>query len=346
VIVRLGAAALIAALTGALLATSPRAAAAPIGDYRHDYLLPDERDAPIRVYGFLGGSWISEKDRSRGTAWRADFTDRASSGLWIAGTLGGRLTYFAEGAYFYEREEASLSQARADLRLLGEILHVRGGRFFFPFGVEARMASPRASPFILRPHPRSGPSQGGGVFGELWDGALNYSAAIAEDFPSGLADTIFTLLPGTTDEAIGGRIALSPLPGIEIGGSYAEEDGTFPSVIRGVDFSARGGPVFLVAEWGRLRRDERGSSRQADLAYGRIGHRIVEFSRHFEAIELLAGADYLDPDKERSRDRTLEYSGGVSISPFRWMTLKLEYHLVDREEVQADRILAETLFLW
>ncbi|MFH1679388.1 MAG: hypothetical protein ABIH26_01945 [Candidatus Eisenbacteria bacterium] len=336
-----------------LLGTAAESSAFPVGDFRHDYLLPDERESFFHLYGFAGGSWVfGESDGPEGSDWKADITERAASGVWAAGALFGRLGYFAEGTYVYDAKELALGQARADLRLIGRALSVRGGRFLFPFGIEARSAPHRVNPFILRPLLRSAPAQGAAVLGELGGGVLNCAAAVSGGFPASLADTLFGAASGRNEQAAGGRVGLSPKPGIEIGGSFVEEGGRARARLLGVDFSVEGGPLYLAAEWGRLRREGEGEGegeggdRSADLAYARFAYRVIEYSDHFDAVEVLAGAELIDPDKERSGDRRVDYTGGILVSPRSWVVLKAEYRTIDREGDRTGRVLAEALLIW
>jgi hypothetical protein len=335
------------ALLFLLLASCP-AGAAPsrIGDFRHDYLYPEERRSPVNLFGFFGASWAAAENGGGSEGWTTGLTERAASGIWLAGSTPGRISYFAEAGFAYDAGEVYLGQARADLRVIRRYLSVRAGRFLFPFGVEARGAPHRVSRFILRPLPRSGPQQGVGVLGEVLGGRVNYSGSLANAFPSALADTLFGPSAGGAGEALGGRIGVSPGPGLEIGASYAEQGGASSASIRGLDFSARQGPILLTAEWARLRRSGGSPGRSADLAYGRLSHRIVEFGEHLDAVEILLGAEYIDPDKSVSGDRELEYLGGVSVSPRAWATVKAEYHARDREGDRRSRIVAEGLLLW
>jgi hypothetical protein len=317
-----------------------------LGDFRHEYLNPEERRNPVNLYGFFGASWAAEEEGGGDEGWTTGLTERAASGIWLAGSTLGRISYFAEAGFAYDEGEAYVGQARADLRVFRKHLSVRAGRFLFPFGVEARGAPHRVSRFILRPLLRSGPEQGAGVLGEFLGGRVNCFASFANAFPSALADTLFGPVAGGADEALGGRIGVSPGPGLEIGASYAEQGGASSATIRGFDFSAREGPILLTAEWARLRRSGESPERSADLAYGRLSHRIVEFGEHFDAVEVLLGAEYLDRDGRVSGDRRLEYLGGVSVSPREWGTVKAEYHVLDLEGARRSRIVAEGLLFW
>lgn len=323
----------------------------PWGDYRHDDLLPEEKESLLRIGGFFGMIYAAEEalQGSGETGWSGRIPDRAASGLWIAGSTGERIEYFAEGAYHYETERLESGPARVDLRLVGDMGFLRGGRFHFPFGLEPRGSSPRVNHFIERPRIRSSPKGGAAVYGELFKGVLNWHGAVTEGFPAALADSITGPSPDSREgTARGGRFGLSPSPGLEIGFSYAEEGGgEVGTILRGGDFSVRNGPLLLQAEWARLRRwDGSGGERTADAAYGRLGHRIIEFSERFEAVEILLGVEYLDPDREVSGDRTLEYAGGISLTPRSWLVIKGIYQVRDAEGARSDRGLAEFLLFW
>jgi hypothetical protein len=329
-----------------LLVSAVPALASGVWSYRHEVLLPEEQNARLRIYGFAGASGVLEKKpEGEGSGWRASLTERAASGVWATGTLVDRFTYFAEGLAFYDPGKLALGQARADLHILPRALSLRAGRFLFPFGIEARGAPHRVNRFVLRPLLRSGPNQGVALFGDLGGGAVNVAGGISEGFPAALADTLLGAVDGTNREAVGGRVGLSPMPGVEIGGSYAEEDGDARAQLLGIDFSVSGGPLFLATEWGRLRRD--GEEETAiDLAYGRLAYRIVEYSDHFDAIEILGGADLVDPRENPSGERRIDYLGGILVSPRSWIVLKAEYRSVDREGDRSGRILAEALLVW
>ncbi|MBM3320181.1 MAG: hypothetical protein FJY73_05830 [Candidatus Eisenbacteria bacterium] len=321
------------------------ALASGVWNYRHEVFFPEEERDRLRLYGFAGASGVLErKPEGEGSGWRTRFTERAASGIWAAGTLFDRLAYFAEGLAFYDPAKLALGQARADLRVHPRALSLRAGRFLFPFGIEARGAPHRVNRFVLRPPLRSGPNEGIALFGDLVGGALNVAAGILEGFPAALADTLLGPLGGTSGEAVGGRVGLSPTPGVEIGGSYAEEDGAARARILGLDFSVSGGPLFLAAEWGRLRRD--GEEEAAiDLAYGRLAYRIVEYSERFDAIEILGGADLIDPSENPSGERRVDILGGILVSPRSWIVLKAEYRSADREGDREGSFFAEALLV-
>ncbi|MFH1279655.1 MAG: hypothetical protein ABIK65_14905 [Candidatus Eisenbacteria bacterium] len=347
-----GRGALLFAVSWALSGVLPGlAAASPSwGDYRHEYLLPEQRDSLFRLYGFAGVSFAAEEafPGDGGSGWSSGVPDRSASGLWVAGSAGERIGYFAEGAYYYEANRLEAGPARIDIRLHGEGLHLRGGRFHFPFGLEPRSAPPRINHFIERPRIRSAPKAGVGAYGEIFEGVLNWYGGVTEGFPAEWADSVTGRRPGARDgEAWGGRLGLSPGPGLELGFSYAEEEGGgFGTILRGADFSVRNGPLLLQAEWARLRRWDGGAGEKADVAYGRLGHRIVEYSERFEAIEVLLGVDYLDPDREVSGDRIVEYLGGISVAPRSSVIFKGIYRVRYVEGARSNRALVEFLIFW
>ena len=63
-------------------------------------------------------------------------------------------------------------------------------------------------------------------------------------------------------------------------------------------------------------------------------------------MELLAGFDYLDPERGVSGDRALDLIGGLILSPRESVSLKMEYRLHDQNDRRHDQFLAEILLFW
>lgn len=346
---------LLTLLPATLLFTPCADAAATWGDYAHRVLLPEERSGPVRLYRLLSlGGRSTERQDSGGR--RTDWTDRSAAGIWAAGSLGGRVEYFAEGLFLIEKERFEAGPARIDIAVAGRALSIRAGRFRFPFGIEARGAPHPVNRTITRPRFRSRPESAGGLFGEIGEGALNYyialSSAPGSGFAGGLADSVLGVPPPGGEEdygdrVSGGRIGLSPRRGLEFGASIARQGGgDRDHSVGGFDFSLQSGPLLLTAEWGRVRRGSGGTAEEGDIAYGRLSHRIIEYSENFEAVELLAGFDYLDPERGVSGDRALDVIGGLVLSPREGVALKMEYRLHDRYGRRHDQVLAEILLFW
>lgn len=327
----------------ALLAAATTASAATWADFRHEYLLPEQRSGLLRIHGFAGGAWGAD-DPPRGGDRVVTVRPGAASGLWGAGEIGARIRYFAQVAYFYDTEKFEAGPARVDLDLVPDLLTIRAGRLFFPFGLEPRTAPPPVNSFIDRPVLRIPIRLGVGFYGELFEGVLNWFAGDTEAFARAWTDTIAGVGEDTPrGRALGGRVGLSPQPGVEFGFSYLEEE---DGVLRGVDFSTHAGPLLLGGEWSRFRPGGASDAPTVDIAYARLAHRIVEYSEHFESIEIDLGADYLDPDKRVSGDRSVEYIGGLSVAPRPWIVVRGGYRIRDREGARHDRILAQIMLFW
>ncbi len=349
-------------MTALFLCFSAASISAEWGDFKHDYLLPEEREGRFHIFGHFSGSWdVEERDDgdSTGIEWRNSFGDRSHGALWLAGSPSTRISYFAEGIYELDEGAFRANQVRSDFRVFPRALSFRFGRFYFPFGIEMRGASSRVNRFSSRPTNRTRTATGIGVYGDLLLENLNYFLAVANRYPGAIADSLngLDLSSEGGDEnahkAWGGRLALSPRQGVELGFSYAwEKHGEGHSreaTLIGGDFSFDDGPLHVQVEGSRLRRDGSEGEIVSTLFHGRLGFRIIEDSDHFEGIDLLAGADLDDPGGKGIDDRLTSYVGGLAVAPGMGLKFRLEYQArrePGRAERRNDRWFTEILLAW
>ncbi len=336
-------------------------ASAGWGDYKHDYLEPEEREDRFQLYGHFTGVWDVEenaKGDSSGTEWRNSFGDRSRGALWIAGSSSPGIGYLAEGLFNLSDESFSALQVRGDYSLFPRALTLRFGRFYFPFGIEMRSAPARVNRFVSRPKSRTRISIGAGIYGDILKENINYFLAVADHYAGALADSLEGESvyedDGEADDgkAWGGRLAFSPRLGLELGFSYAwERHGADPrreATVIGGDFSLSDGPLHLQAEGSRLRRDGLEGEAISTLFYGRLAYRLIEDSERFEAIDIHAGAEVEDPGGDSAHGRLTAYSGGFAIAPGRGLSLRTEYlaRREQRAERRNDSFLTEILLFW
>ncbi len=323
------------------------------GDYHHDYLLPEEREGPFQFYGFagFGWEWAEEEKDGGGVEWDGETWRGSSAGVWLTGSLAGRLRYFAEGFFLLENEKGELGPAYADGEIGNRALSLRGGRFHLPVGLEGRSAPLPVNPFVIRSWVRVPTATGIACYGDFLDESVNYYLALGKSFAGDFADSLLgPAAPAGGEEdplTYAGRIALSPREGLEFGFSRsadAESGGGGSADLVGADLSLSDGPLLVRAEWVRLWREEGGAERRSDGVSGRIGYRIIEYSRRFDAATILLGIDYLDPSGDRSNDRLYNYIAGLSFAPRFWGVLKAEFQTTREESGgRLDRVLVEFL---
>ena len=333
------------------------------GDYRHDYLLPEERRDRVRFFGYLTGNWVFEelpsKEDPGSTSWENSLGEGSVASLWLAGSPSRRVEYFAEGLYFYAGEEFEAGQVRGDVGVYPRALSLRFGRFWFPFGIEMRGAPSNVNRFVTRPPNLSQIVTGIGVYGDVLDESINYFLAVSNDYPvwgeGGYPDTSREE-PEETEEsskAIGGRVALSPQIGIELGFSYARQEvdkrtGSTGTVLGG-DFSIDGGPLHLQAEGSRMKRTQPGApASESSLFYARFAYRLIEDSEKFESVEVLLGAELVDPDREVNSDRETTFLGGFAVAPTEGFRARAEYQFRKEQtnERDNDLFVLDFLLFW
>lgn len=351
-----------ARITSLLICLSAPPLLAEWGDFKHDYLRPEEREGRLGIFGHFNGAWdVEERDRSdsTGVEWRNSFGDRSRGVVWLAGSPSPGLNYFAEGIYDFGEETFRAGQVRGDLSVLARSLSLRFGRFYFPFGVEMRGAPARVNRFISRPVNYTRTSVGIGIYGDLFKENINYFLAVGNRYPGAIADSLNGRENSgegrdeDNNKAWGGRIALSPRMGTELGFSFAweKQDAGEPreATLLGGDFSFDEGPLHVETAASRLRRDGPAGEIVSTLFYGRIGYAIVEDSEHFEGIDLLVGAELEDPGMKGIDDRLTTYTGGLAVAPRRGLKFRSEYR-ARREQGEAERRndswLNEILLFW
>ncbi len=348
----------------ALLVALP-CAAGQFGDFRHDYLRPDQRDERIEFYGSLSLDYqMAEEEEAGSREWKHRFGDRSRATLWIAGVPfapGTAFSYFAEGSFDGGEEKLVAGQIRGDIALHSS-LRIRAGHFWFPSGIEMRAAPDRVNRFLSRPPAWTRLGNGAAVMGDLFDERIQYFFAFQDDFAGALADSLDGIVDSlqgeATEPAVGGRVAFSPRAGLEVGGSVAweERDGGRESArILGADFSIHDGPLHVQAEAMRLVRvrysplaEPLAPEVTATIFYGRIAYRIIEDTARFDHVEVMLGASVTDPDADQSDDRTTTFSGALAVAPWYGVSFRVEYQAVREQtnEVGNDRVLAGLLLFW
>lgn len=351
-------------LSAILLAPVP-CEAGQYGDYRHDYLRPDQRDERFEYYGSLSLDYLTaEEEADDASSWKHHLGDRSRATLWIAGAPfapRGALSYFAEGTFDAGEEKFVAGQIRGDLELHSSF-RIRGGHFWFPSGIEMRSAPDRVNRFLSRPPAWSSLGNGAGLLGDLFDERFQYFVAFQDDFAAAFADSLDGIVDSlqmeATEPAVGGRVAFSPRPGLELGGSMAweERDGGRGSArVLGADFSIDDGPLHVQAEATRLVRDHYSPLAEplqpdvtATVFYGRIAYRVIEDTPHFDHVEAMFGASVSDPNADQSDDRTTTFSGALAVAPYYGVSFRIEYQAVREQtnEVGNDLFLAGLLLFW
>lgn len=131
----------------------------------------------------------------------------------------------------------------------------------------------------------------------------------------------------------GGRIALHPIKGLDLGGSlYSGEDiatGKVATQARnryGFDARYVVGPLSLTAEYAH----GTDASVKKDGWYGQAGYYIIP------QIQVVAKYDTYDPNKTITTDRSKIYIGGVNLFFNKWSKLSLDY--LDRREETATQV--------
>ncbi|NNE09445.1 MAG: hypothetical protein HKN20_12865 [Gemmatimonadetes bacterium] len=343
----------------------PPSAAGQFGDFRHDYLRPDQRDGRLEYHGSLALDYqAAEEEKADSREWKHRFGDRSRATLWVAGAPfapSKALVYFAEGSFDGGEEKLDAGQIRGDF-VPGSSLGFRAGRFWFPSGIEMRSAPDRANRFLSRPPAWSRLGNGAAVLGDLFDERFQYFFAFQDDFAGAIADSLDGIVDSLRGEAsepaFGGRVGFSPRAGLEVGGSIAweERDGGRGSArILGADFSIDDGPLHVQAEATRLVRDRFSPLDEplapdvtATIFYGRIAYRIIEDTARFDHVEAMFGASVTDPDADQSDDRTTTFSGALAVAPWYGVSVRVEYQAVREQtnEVGNDRLLAGLLLFW
>lgn len=322
------------------------------------------------------------------TEWSNSFGNASDALFWIKGSPSEEVSALAEIDYRQSSNDIRVWQAMVDWQISGEQATLRLGKFYFPFGIEYYSLYSTTNPLVSRPFRTNDPLLLGfaGPFTSSWQDngvalhgmldmggegmGIHYSLAIANGL-NGIG-----LAAANTDandnKAVGGKIAVTPQEGLEVGGSFSfGKYGVSPVAPPGTtdeeNYMLLGGHVMadMIENFSVNGEFRMGTVTNAvaipggmdDLKmmawYATAAYRIPTESVEF--VELAARVGGMDPDSDTDNDQFMQMAFGGSIAPVENLRFKAEFQInTEGDDVPAvgtggydnNEVLFQAVFGW
>jgi hypothetical protein len=305
-----------------------------------------------------------------GDEWSNSFGDASEVLLWVGTDPAEEVSLVSEVSYRQATNDISVWQAMVNWMAYGEEFQVRAGKFWFPYGIERRYLYSTTNPLVSRPFEtrsglgvapaalaRSWQDHGAGIHGmlDLGQSEMNLSYDLAVS--NGLSGTtIATTAPDNNDnKTFGGMVALMPVEGVEVGGSFAL--GKYDAPGENSFMLAGGHAVYSMIEgldvMGEFRYGSidaagpAGADLTSMLFYGTASYRaMVEGIEYFQPAVRFGWAD---PDTDTDGDTFMQVAAGITVSPVEHLSFKGEFLLNQEDDavkIDNNEVLFQAVLGW
>lgn len=321
---------------------------------------------PLQFHGRVDLAFVHFGDSRNVDEFRRNQTLPISSGLFLEYRFSDRISVVTEIEYEGREEELEVDQAALRIDIVEDLLTLRLGRYYFPFGLERLYYAPNRNTLVDRPaafrqvYPGTYVDNGifaGGKYVHHTNWALGYDGAITQGLRGFDREDLPTTLEDNNDAPqVGGRVYFEPRPELSFGVSYTlgywNDTGSQRIEFFGADVSLEVGEVAVRAEYvggGVDGTEEFGSF----FRQGWYVHVEREFEFHRPLLHALVPVfrmDWIDANNDVSDilDVT-RYAFGLATFFREDLQLKAEYSLNDergRADIGNDGFLTQLVFDW
>lgn len=286
--------------------------------------------------------------------------------LWFGTQISKNLSFDTELEIEDGFDEFEIDKFELDWNIFNEKCVFRVGKFYYPFGIERLVEDSPLNKLIDRPNPSikifpGTYSDAGlelyGIVPLLYKTKVKYELAITNGLssPEEKGEQRLGVEDNNDNKAIGGRLGLELMPGLEIGGSYStskyDDDEKFNLNFIGADISFQKWGLEIRSEY-IMSNVERstiaGGSFDREGYYFQAAYRYSPEKNYLSYIEGVARFDSVDPNDlvtdESDADRV---ALGINYSPMNHVKIKLEYEMENEvKEGREKRGFVQIVFSW
>lgn len=290
--------------------------------------------------------------------------DQTELTLWFGMDILKDLSFTSELELEEGFDEVELEKFEFNWNILSDLAVFKFGKFIYPFGIERLVEDAPFNKLISRPTPSSriipGTYSDNGI--ELYGtipliamSQLKYEVALTAGLSSPSLKGEQDLDENNDNKAVGGRLGLVILPGLEIGSSYSngkydDEDRLRLDFI-GLDLAFQRGGFELRGEY--IRSNVEGDNITTDSFdregyYAQMSYKYAPELNYLRFIEGVARFDSADPnDLVTDESDTDRVSFGVNYSPMEHIEFKLEYITENEAKESLEKnLLFQTIITW
>jgi hypothetical protein len=313
-----------------LLSLALMAGAAYAGE--HKGLMPGYLSAEFQMYQTTVGT---------DTEWQKDFTSPHVV-LWLKGDASDMVKYMAEiwggavtqagGVVQGTDARFFVNQAALYWKVADDALMVKGGLFYFPFGIEHYSLYAPKNKLVTRPMLNTWVDNCMGIVGKVPAGNMKVSYELM------LANGTTMLVNDNNSLTFGGRVHVMPNEIVTVGGSFNtgkwDAAGDNARTQFGVHAMAGLGPLDIRGEYGALTREAfvGGNDLSSMNYYAQVAYKLVEATDMLEYFELAFRYDFMDPDTDTDDDQFTAMGLGANLSPAKNLMFKIEYTIMGEGE--------------
>lgn len=307
-------------------------------------------DEALMITGYVDGEFLAQQELDASTpdltdtTWRTSFGDASHAVFWATGHPAETVDFATEVYYYQRSNELQLNQANIDWKIAGDKFAMKFGKFYFPFGIEAR--SRYATTNRLVTQPSAGPlgtemvgwtDNGVGVHGSMKNGDMGWSwDAAVTNGRSGVGLATQTTDANNNNKSVGGRIEVMPIGDkLNIGGSVAfgawDTAGDNNYILAGGHLIAdyvehldiRG--EFYWQKLNDVAPLATNPDRKAMAFYAQGAYRYPIEGWNY--IEPVVRFGWMDPDTDTSDDTFNQIAIGLDFSPVEHFVMKGEFDI-------------------
>jgi len=301
-------------------------------------------DNNLMISGYVDGEFQAQQGPDlttvdpNDTTWKTSFGDASHAVFWATGNPSDNVSFKTEVYYWQNNNQLALNQANLTWSVMGDKLGVDFGKFYFPFGIEARSRYATTNKLVTEPSAGNGV----GIVGWADNGidihgmmkmndqlSWSWSAAVS----NGRAGT--NLVTQTTDannnnKTIGGRVEVMPMGDkLNVGGSVAygawDAAGDNKYILAGghaiLDYvqnlDVRG--EFYWQDVQNVAPTSTNPDAKAMAFYAQGAYRYPIAGMNY--IEPVVRFGWMDPNTDVSNDSFSQIAVGVGFSPVEHFTL-------------------------
>lgn len=294
-------------------------------------------DESLMITGYVDGEFQAQQQPDPAhpatTQWKTSFGDASHAVFWASGHPTDKVDFATEVYYLQGTNTLQLNQAVADWKAAGDQFGIRFGKFYFPFGIEARSRYATVNRLVSQPMLMGWTDNGVGIHGMMKaSGDMSWSWDIAvTNGRAGVGLASQTIDANNNNKAVGGRVEVMPMGDkLNVGASAAygawDAAGANKYTLVGAHvISDNVEHLDLRGEfyWQQLKDVTPGTDVKAMAFYGQGAYRYPVQGWNY--IEPVARFGWMDPNTDTDNDAFSQLAIGLNFSPVEHFVLKAEF---------------------